>query len=126
MARHRGTYNPEHESPYEVSRSQIDSFFKCPACFWMNRVKGIKFKLFSLLIAHSISPLSENSMIDYEHKNKCHNNTNICISYDNSSSDSESYSEPESFRISSALFNDLFISSSVIATINLYINPHMI
>ena len=43
MARHRGTYNPEHESPYEVSRSQIDSFFKCPACFWMNRVKGIKF-----------------------------------------------------------------------------------
>jgi len=43
MARHRGTYNPNHESPYEVSISQIESFLSCPACFWMNRVKGIKF-----------------------------------------------------------------------------------
>ncbi len=43
MARHRGTYKPDHESPYEVSRSQIESFRSCPACFWMNRVKGIKF-----------------------------------------------------------------------------------
>ena len=43
MARHRGTYKPEHPEPYEVSRSQIQSFLKCPACFWMNRVKGIKF-----------------------------------------------------------------------------------
>ena len=43
MPRHRGTYKPDHESPYEVSRSQIESFIKCPACFWMNRVKGIKF-----------------------------------------------------------------------------------
>ena len=43
MPRHRGTYKPDHPSPYEVSRSQIESFIKCPACFWMNRVKGIKF-----------------------------------------------------------------------------------
>ena len=43
MARHRGTYKPEHPEPYELSRSQIQSFLKCPACFWMNRVKGIKF-----------------------------------------------------------------------------------
>mgnify|MGYP000889049602 CR=1 FL=1 len=43
MPRHRGTYKPEHPEPYEVSRSQIQSFLKCPACFWMNRVKGIKF-----------------------------------------------------------------------------------
>jgi len=43
MARHRGTYNPEREEPYEISRYQIESFHKCPACFWMNRVKGIKF-----------------------------------------------------------------------------------
>ena len=43
MARHRGTYKPEHPEPYEVSRSQIQSFLNCPACFWMNRVKGIKF-----------------------------------------------------------------------------------
>jgi len=43
MARHRGTYKPDHPEPYEVSRSQIQSFLNCPACFWMNRVKGIKF-----------------------------------------------------------------------------------
>ena len=43
MARHRGTYNPDNTVPYEVSRSQIESFIRCPACFWMNRVKGIKF-----------------------------------------------------------------------------------
>ena len=43
MARHRGTFNPDHSEPYEVSRSQIQSFLNCPACFWMNRVKGIKF-----------------------------------------------------------------------------------
>ena len=43
MPRHRGVYKPEHPEPYEVSRSQIQSFMNCPACFWMNRVKGIKF-----------------------------------------------------------------------------------
>jgi hypothetical protein len=43
MARHRGVYKPDHPEPYEVSRSQIQSFMNCPACFWMNRVRGIKF-----------------------------------------------------------------------------------
>ena len=43
MARHRGTYKKDHPEPYEVSRSQIQSFLNCPACFWMNRSKGIKF-----------------------------------------------------------------------------------
>ena len=43
MPRHRGTFKPDHPEPYEVSRSQIQSFMNCPACFWMNRVKGIKF-----------------------------------------------------------------------------------
>lgn len=43
MPRHRGTYRPDHPEPYEISRSQIQAFMNCPACFWMNRVKGIKF-----------------------------------------------------------------------------------
>ena len=43
MARHRGTYKPEHESPYELSRSRIESFIRCPACFWLDRAKGVKF-----------------------------------------------------------------------------------
>jgi len=43
MPRHRGVYKPEHPEPYEVSRSQIQNFMNCPACFWMSRAKGIKF-----------------------------------------------------------------------------------
>ena len=43
MPRHRGTYNPEREEPYEVSRYQIGKFMSCKACFWMDRVKGINF-----------------------------------------------------------------------------------
>jgi hypothetical protein len=43
MARHRGVYKPDHPEPYEVSRSQIQNFMNCPACFWMSRAKGIKF-----------------------------------------------------------------------------------
>jgi hypothetical protein len=31
MARHRGTYKPDHDSPYEVSRSRIEAFINCPA-----------------------------------------------------------------------------------------------
>jgi len=43
MPRHRGAFKREHPEPYEVSRSQIQNFTKCPACFWMSRAKGIKF-----------------------------------------------------------------------------------
>ena len=43
MKRHRWKFDPTREEPFEISRSGIDSFIKCPACFWMNRAKGIKF-----------------------------------------------------------------------------------
>ena len=43
MARHRGVFNRNNIEPYEISRSKIEDFIKCPACFWMDRVKGIKF-----------------------------------------------------------------------------------
>ena len=42
MTRHRGTFKPEKTEPYEISRSRVENFIKCPACFWMDRVKGIK------------------------------------------------------------------------------------
>ena len=41
MARHRGTYKPEHPEPYELGRSRIQNFVNCPACFYLDRVKGI-------------------------------------------------------------------------------------
>lgn len=43
MPRHRGTYNPENQEAYELSRSRIENFVKCPACFYLAQVKGIKF-----------------------------------------------------------------------------------
>ncbi len=43
MSRHRGVYKPENPEPYEVSRSRIEAFINCPACFWLDRVKGVKF-----------------------------------------------------------------------------------
>ncbi|MDC0033322.1 PD-(D/E)XK nuclease family protein [Alphaproteobacteria bacterium] len=43
MARHRGVYNPLKSEPYELSRSRIENFVKCPACFYLQQVEGIKF-----------------------------------------------------------------------------------
>ena len=43
MPRHRGTYDPLHSSPYELSRSRVENFVRCPDCFYMQQVEGIKF-----------------------------------------------------------------------------------
>lgn len=43
MSRHRGVYNPEMIEPYELSRYRIENFVKCPACFYLMQVRGIKF-----------------------------------------------------------------------------------
>lgn len=41
--RHRGKFDPSKEAPYELSRSRIENFVKCAACFYLMQVKGIKF-----------------------------------------------------------------------------------
>ena len=41
--RHRGKYNPDHPGPYELSRSRIENFVRCPACFYLQQVRGIPF-----------------------------------------------------------------------------------
>ena len=43
MARHRGKFDPENLEPYELSRSRIENFIKCPACFYLQQVEKIKF-----------------------------------------------------------------------------------
>ena len=43
MPRHRGVYDPTKQEPYELSRSRIENFVRCPACFYLQQVKGIKF-----------------------------------------------------------------------------------
>jgi len=43
MTRHRGKFNINNPEPYEISRSRIENFVKCPACFYMIQVEGIEF-----------------------------------------------------------------------------------
>ena len=43
MARHRGTYKPERSEPFELSRGRLEGFLNCEACFWLDRVRGVKF-----------------------------------------------------------------------------------
>ena len=43
MTRHRGRFNINNPEPYELSRSRIENFIKCPACFFMQQVEGIEF-----------------------------------------------------------------------------------
>ena len=40
--RHRGKFDPNNSSPYELSRSAVETFIKCKACFWLNKKAGIK------------------------------------------------------------------------------------
>jgi len=43
MPRHRGLFKADRPEPYELSRSRIENFVKCPACFYLVQVKGIAF-----------------------------------------------------------------------------------
>ena len=43
MPRHRGKFDINKKEPYELSRSKIENFIQCPACFFMQQVEGIKF-----------------------------------------------------------------------------------
>ena len=43
MARHRGKFDKNNNEPYELSRSRIENFVRCRACFYMEQVEGIKF-----------------------------------------------------------------------------------
>lgn len=38
----RGKFEPESTEPYALSRSKIDSFLKCPRCFYLDRRLGIR------------------------------------------------------------------------------------
>jgi hypothetical protein len=40
--RHQGVFNPEHPAPYELSRSRVENFLKCKACFYLEQLQGVK------------------------------------------------------------------------------------
>ena len=43
IKRHRGIYDPQNMSPYELSRSRVENYVRCPACFYLRQVKKIEF-----------------------------------------------------------------------------------
>ena len=42
MARHRGKFDPNNPSPYELSRTRVENFIKCRACFWLEQLHKVK------------------------------------------------------------------------------------
>lgn len=42
MARHRGKFDPNNPEPYELSRSRIENFVRCRACFWLEQLHKVK------------------------------------------------------------------------------------
>ena len=42
MARHRGRFNRENPAPYELSRSRVENYLKCKACFWLEQLHRVK------------------------------------------------------------------------------------
>lgn len=43
MKRHRGKFDPQNGAPYELSRSRIENYVRCPACFYLQQAKGVKY-----------------------------------------------------------------------------------
>ena len=42
-SRHRSIFDPGNPGPYELSRSRIENYVKCPACFYLQQVKAVRF-----------------------------------------------------------------------------------
>ena len=40
--RHRGKFDPNNPNPYELSRSRIEKYLKCKACFWLEQIHKVK------------------------------------------------------------------------------------
>lgn len=40
--RHRGAFDPTHPAPYELSRSRVENYIKCKACFWLEQIHRVK------------------------------------------------------------------------------------
>jgi hypothetical protein len=43
MPRHRGVYDPGNPEPFELSRSKLEMYIRCPGCFWLEKAQGVKF-----------------------------------------------------------------------------------
>lgn len=39
--RHQGKFNPNNPHPYELSRSRVETFLRCKACFWLHQIHKV-------------------------------------------------------------------------------------
>ncbi len=73
MKRHRGKFNLNNPEPYELSRSRIENFIKCPACFFMQQVEGIEFpSMPGFNINEATDVLLKKDFDHYREKKKSH------------------------------------------------------
>ena len=73
MGRHRGRYNALHNAPYELSRSWIENWRKCEACFWLTKVKGVKTPSIPGFLINSLTDqLLKHEMDKYRQEQKPH------------------------------------------------------
>ena len=42
MPRHRGAFDRANPAPYELSRTRIENFIKCKACFWLEQIHRVR------------------------------------------------------------------------------------
>ena len=73
MPRHRGAYNPGNPEPYELSRSWIEKWRDCEACFWLTKVKGVKQPSIPGFLINSLTDkLLKHEMDGYRRSQKPH------------------------------------------------------
>jgi ATP-dependent exoDNAse (exonuclease V) beta subunit len=41
MPRHRGAFDRNNPAPYELSRSRVENYIKCRACFWLQQIHKV-------------------------------------------------------------------------------------
>ena len=73
MTRHRGQFDINNPEPYEISRSRIENFVRCPACFYMTQVEGIEFpSIPGFNINEATDILLKKDFDNYREKKKSH------------------------------------------------------
>ena len=71
--RHRGAYQADNPAPYELSRSWIENWRKCEACFWLTKVKGVKTPSIPGFLINSLTDqLLKHEMDKYRQEQKPH------------------------------------------------------
>ena len=71
--RSRNIYNPGQNETFRISRSKFEAFLKCKRCFYLDRVKGVKFPDSPpFTLNNLVDELCKREFNDYRKKKKPH------------------------------------------------------